>query len=183
MIVTRYTDSWSPIAIILHWMMALMILTQYVTGWIADEMESSPAKADLMTWHKSLGITVLLLLLLRTAWRWTHPAPPPPAESPPWEQRLSIAAHGLLYLLMAAVPLSGWLVASTSIIPWKYWWLFPWPSIADTDKQLHAVAENVHALLFWILLVVVALHVAAALRHHFMKNNNVLLRMIKRESK
>ena len=179
----RNTESWSATARILHWMMALMIITQYLSGWIADRMESSPAKADLMTGHKSLGITLLLLLLLRAAWRWTHPAPPPPAGAPAWEHRVSAAAHGLLYLLMAAVPLSGWLVASTSIIPWKYWWLFQWPSIAETDKQLHTAAENAHALLFWILLAVVALHIAAALRHHFIKKNNVLVRMIKGETK
>ena len=118
--------AWSAFARSMHWIMAVLILAQGVIGWVGHEMARSPAKVDVMTAHKSLGITLLLLAVLRLAWRATHRAPPPPAGSSRWEIRAAALSHLLLYLLLIALPLSGWLAASTSIVPWKLWWLIPW---------------------------------------------------------
>lgn len=178
----NHTDpntGWGAMTRLLHWLMAALILAQFAGGWIADQLERSPAKADLMTAHKSLGISILMLLLLRAAWRWTHAAPPPLPGALAWEKTLARWSHFLLYVLMAAVPLSGWLAASTSRIPWNFFWLFPWPRIAQPDQDLHHRAEDLHALLIWILAVVLATHILAALRHHFVKKNDVLRRMLK----
>ena len=157
--------------------MAALILAQGVVGWIGHEMERSPAKIDVMTAHKSLGITLLLLVLLRLAWRIGHRAPPPPPGSGRWEIRAAWLSHLGLYLLMIALPLSGWLSASTSIVPWKLWWLIPWPDIAAPNQALHEIAEEVHEVMVKLLIALLALHVAAALRHHFLKRNDVLRRM------
>lgn len=169
--------AWNPLARAFHWLMAVLILAQGTVGWIGHEMERSPAKIEVMTAHKSLGITLLLLVLLRLAWRATHRAPPHPAGSSRWEIRAAGLSHVGLYLLMIALPLSGWLAASTSIVPWKLWWLIPWPDIAATDEALHEIAEETHEVLVKVLIALVAVHVAAALRHHFLKRNDVLLRM------
>jgi len=171
-------ESWSATARGLHWLMALLIVVQAVGGWVIDGMDSSPMKVDAMTLHKSLGITLLLLLLLRLLWRWTHAAPPPPAGSRAWEILAARLSHMALYLLMIAVPLSGWLSASTSIIPWKLWWLVPWPRIASPSQDLHEIAEELHEGLIWALVVVLALHVVAALYHHYVKRDPVLRRML-----
>lgn len=157
--------------------MALLILLQGIVGWYGHEMERSPAKIDVMTAHKSLGITLLLLALLRLAWRVTHPSPPPPPGSPRWEIRAAAASHALLYALLIALPLSGWLAASTSIVPWKLWWVVPWPDIAAPSEPLHEFAEELHEVLVKLLAAVLALHVVAALRHHFRKRDDVLVRM------
>ena len=159
--------------------MAALILLQAVVGWVGHEMDRSPLKVDVMTAHKSLGITLLLLVLLRLCWRWTHAAPPPPAGARPWELRAARLSHFALYLLMILVPLSGWLDASTSIVPWKLWWTVPWPAIAAPDQHLHEIAEELHESLVWWLVAVLAIHVAAALQHHFVKRDQVLLRMLK----
>lgn len=172
-----HTASWDGLTRSLHWLMALLILAQAVGGWVIDEMDRSPLKVDAMTAHKSLGITVLLLVVVRLLWRWAHPAPPPPAGSKPWEIRAARLAHIALYLLMITVPLSGWLSASTSVVPWKFWWLIPWPRIAGPSKDLHEIAEELHEGLIWALAVVLAVHVAAALFHHFVKRDQVLRRM------
>lgn len=169
--------AWSPVARGFHWLMAGLILAQGVVGWIGHEMARSPAKIDVMTAHKSLGITLLILVILRLLWRWTHPAPPPPRASNSWEIRAAWLSHAGLYLLMVALPVSGWLSASTSIVPWKLWWLIPWPDIAAPDEALHEVAEEIHETLVYALVVLLIVHVAAALRHHFLKRNDVLLRM------
>lgn len=163
----------------LHWLMALLIVAQALGGWVIDEMDSSPLKVDAMTTHKSLGITLLLLLLVRLVWRWTHTAPPLPTGSKAWEILAARLSHLALYLLMIAVPLSGWLSASTSIIPWKLWWLIPWPRLASPSKDLHDLAEELHEGLIWALAAVLALHVAAALYHHYVKRDPVLRRMLR----
>jgi len=172
-------QGWSGFARFLHWAMALLIAAQAIVGWIGHEMERSPAKIDVMTAHKSLGITLLLLVLLRLFWRATHAAPPNPAGSARWEVLAARLSHAALYLLMIALPLSGWLAASTSLVPWKLWWVIPWPAIAPVNEQLHEVAEELHEALVYALIAVLVIHVGAALQHHFLKRNDVLLRMLR----
>jgi len=159
--------------------MALLILAQAIGGWVASGMDRSPLKVDAMTAHKSLGITLMLLLILRLLWRWTHAPPPPPQGSRPWEILAARCSHLALYLLMLAVPLSGWLAASTTIVPWKLWWLMPWPRIASPGEGLHEIAEELHEGLIWALAVLLAVHVAAALYHHFVRRDPVLRRMLR----
>lgn len=169
--------SWNPVARGLHWLMAALIVLQGLVGWIAQEMERSPARVDTMTFHKSLGITLLLLLVLRLAWRWTHPAPPPPAESSAWETRLAGLAHAALYLLLAGIALSGWVAASAYLVPWKLWWLIPMPRIVAPDRATYDLASTVHESSVAIFLGVLAVHIAAALWHHFVKRDQVLTAM------
>jgi len=174
--------SWDAVARALHWLMAVLILLQGLVGWIAQEMERSPARVDAMTFHKSLGMTLLLLLLLRLAWRATHPAPPPPAGSSVWEIRLARLAQGALYLLLASSMLSGWVAASAYVVPWKLWWLIPMPRIVAPDRATYDQASAVHELSVAIFLGVLAVHVAAALWHHFSKRDRVLTAMWLREA-
>lgn len=170
-------EAWGALARGLHWFLAILIPAQGVLGWFVHEMENSPAKIQWMTSHKSLGITILMLVVLRLIWRWLQPVPAEPPGSAPWERRASRVAHVGLYLLMIAIPLSGWLAASTTRLPWKFWWWFEWPRLAQSDKVLHDVAKETHEVLIWVLVAVVAVHVGAALRHHFVKRTNVLERM------
>jgi cytochrome b561 len=172
-------ESWSATARSLHWSMAVLILLQAVGGWIGHEMDRSPLKVDVMTAHKSLGVTLLLLVAFRLLWRWKHSAPQPAAGSRPWEIRAAWLTHAALYFLMIALPLSGWLTASTSLVPWKLWWVIPWPSIAPVDQRLHEIAAEVHEACVWSLAAILAIHIAAALRHHFVKHDLVLLRMLR----
>jgi cytochrome b561 len=159
--------------------MALLILVQALVGWIGSDLERSPLKIDVLTAHKSLGITLLLLVALRLLWRWTHPAPQPTPGDTRWQIWAARLSHALLYLLMIALPLSGWLVASTSIVPWKLWWIIPWPAIATADEHLHEIAGDLHEALVLGLVVVLAVHVGAALWHHFAQRDNVLTRMLR----
>ena len=170
-------DSWGRTARALHWTMALLIAAQAALGWIADELERSPLRADLMTAHKSLGITLLALLLTRLAWRLFDARPALPPGAPEWNDRAARVVHALLYVVLFGLTLSGWLAASTTILPWKLWWLAPWPSIASPDPDLHHLAENLHALSLWSLIGLLALHVGAALKHHFLDRDRVLTRM------
>ena len=171
-------ENWGNIARALHWIMAILILAQLVLGKVAEEMGVSPLKLDLFVWHKSIGISVLLLVVLRLVWRLGNP---PPAELPgiaPWESRLAKLGHAALYLLMFAVPLSGWWISDTSRIPFRWFWTVPLPDILAADKDMNEIAEEVHEFLTQALMVVVAVHVLAALRHHFLLRNATLERML-----
>lgn len=171
-------DSWGAAARGFHWLIAALVLAQFVIGSIAEEMKLTPAKLDLFVWHKSIGVTVLLLAVMRLAWRLANPPPALPAGAPRWERRLAAAAHWVLYLLLFAVPLSGWWVSDASRVPFKAFFFLPMPDFIATDRALQESAAEVHEALTMTLLIVVLGHVAAALRHHFLLRDDVLRRML-----
>jgi cytochrome b561 len=172
------SKAWGIVAKSFHWIVALLILTQFALGNIAENMKLSPAKIDAFVWHKSIGVTILLLALLRLAWRAANPPPITPHDTPAWETKLAAAGHWLLYGLMIAVPISGWIVSDASRVPFEGFFIVPMPDLIETTRELQEEAEDVHELLTKALIAVVLVHIAAALRHHFMLRNDVLRRML-----
>ena len=171
-------DTWGAVARGFHWLIAVLILAQFVVGSVAEEMKLTPAKLDLFVWHKSIGVTILALAVLRLLWRLGNPPPAMPAGTPRWEHRLAALGHWALYALMFAVPVSGWLVSDASRVPFKAYFVLPMPDIIETSRSLQEAAEDVHEGLTTALLVVVIVHIAAALRHHFLLRDDVLRRML-----
>jgi cytochrome b561 len=171
-------DSWGAVARGLHWLVAVLVLAQFVIGSVAEEMKLTPAKLDLFVWHKSIGVTILALAVLRLLWRLANPPPAMPAGTPRWEQRLAALGHWALYALIFVVPISGWLVSDASRVPFKAYFVLPMPDLIATSRSLQEAAEEVHEVLTMTLLVVVIVHIAAALRHHFLLHDNVLRRML-----
>ena len=171
-------DTWGAVARGFHWLIATLVLAQFVIGTIAEEMKLTPTKLDLFVWHKSIGVTILLLAVLRLAWRFGNPPPAPPAGTPGWERKLAALAHWLLYALIFAVPLSGWWVSDASRVPFNAFFFLPMPDFIATDRALQEAAAEVHEALTITLLVVVILHIGAALRHHFLLRDDVLRRML-----
>lgn len=171
-------DNWGAVTRALHWLIAALILVQFVIGSIAEDMKLTPTKLDLFVWHKSIGVTVLVLAVLRLAWRLGNAPPAPPAGTPRWEHVLASLGHWALYALIFIVPLSGWLISDASRVPFKAFFLVPMPDFIATDRTLQEAAEDAHETLVMTLLVVVILHIGAALRHHFLLRNDVLRRML-----
>lgn len=175
----RNTEThWGTVAITLHWLVVILIIGQLILAGVADDMPNSPAKFDIFVWHKSLGLTVLLLVLARICWRLANPTPALPADTPPRERTLARLSHGLLYALLIAVPISGWIIADTSKIPFKLFFSIPTPDLVAANPGLHEAAEEAHEVLVTVLLVVAGIHLLAALRHHFIKHDDVLRRML-----
>ena len=172
------TDSWGAIAKSFHWVIALLILGQLALGTIAEGYRLSPLKLDLFVWHKSIGVTVLLLVILRALWRLNNPPPRSPDGIPAWETTAARIGHALLYLLMFAVPLTGWWVSDATRIPFKAFWLVPMPDLIAANRDMSDLAADVHGALTKLLLLVVVIHIAAALRHHFFLHNRILSRML-----
>jgi cytochrome b561 len=165
-------------AIVLHWLAAILIVAGFGLGLTMVDMRLSPTKLRYFSWHKWIGITVLLLAGLRLLWRLLHRPPELPATMPPWQRTASHWSHWALYLLMFAVPLSGWAYTSAAGVPVVYLGWLPLPDIAPVDKELAEQLKTLHHTLDWTLSGVVLLHVAAALKHHFLDRDGVLLRML-----
>lgn len=179
----RYTR----IAMLLHWLVAALIISNVVLIWTVDLWSDERVRPVIDT-HKSIGITVLGLALLRLLWRLANPPPPMPASLQPWEKRAAHTAHWLLYALIFALPLSGWLHDSAwkdaGTHPMYLFGLFEWPRIAAaggfdpaTQDRLHDALGLAHTAFGYGLYALLALHVLGALKHQFYDGHAELERM------
>ena len=168
---------YSPPAIVLHWLLALLIFVTFPLGVYMHELPLSPDKLKLYSYHKWIGITILLLASLRVMWRVTHTPPPLPDDMARWQRRASQVVHGLLYVLILAIPLSGWLMSSAKGFQTVWFGVLPLPDLIGKDKALGDLLAGVHQALNFTLLALVILHVGAALKHHFMERRPFMQRM------
>jgi len=168
---------YSTPAIVLHWLVALLIFVAFPLGLYMADLPLSPEKLKLFSYHKWIGVTVFMLAGLRVVWRLTHTPPPLPASVASWQRRASAVAHGLLYLLILVVPISGWLMSSAKGVQTVWFGVLPLPDLIGKDKALGHLLEEVHETLNYTLLALVVLHVAGALQHHFIERQPFLQRM------
>jgi cytochrome b561 len=143
------------------------------------DLEISPLKIKVFAWHKWAGMTVLFLSVLRIVWRTSHPAPGYPENMALWQVRASKLVQWSLYLLLFAVPLTGWLFSSAAGYSVFYFNLIHLPDLVEKNKELADQLHEIHESLNWALLGLFVVHVAAALKHHFIDKDHVLIRMIK----
>lgn len=175
----RNTETrWGSVAQAFHWLIAALIVVQGAIGLTMVELGMTPTKVKVFALHKSIGLTVLALVLLRLAWRLTQRAPRE-VPMPRWQLAAARTSHFLLYVLILALPFSGWLFNSAANFPLEWFGMFHVPSLTHgLDPVLKAFALRAHVVLFWVLVAVVAVHVFAALWHHFRQRDEVLLRML-----
>ncbi len=161
----------------LHWLMFVLIAAAFGVGlWMAG-LPVGPQRFRAVPWHKAIGVTILVLVVLRLLWRWRHPAPPLPATMPDWERNAAHASHALLYALMFAVPLSGFLMSSALGFSTVVFGL-TLPDLLERNRELGDTLKMVHFFLNKSLLALIALHAAAALKHFFLDRDGVLQRML-----
>jgi len=171
---------WGSLAKTFHWTIVLLLLAQGALGLVMVELPKRPGVIPYFTFHKSLGLTILLLALLRLGWRLFDRRPEDPASMPKSQVLVARFGHALLYGLLFAVPLSGWLFDSATALRPLYWWgLVQVPNLTGgADPALKDLAKEAHEWLFWALVLVAAGHAAAALVHHFVNRDDVLRRML-----
>ena len=165
-------------SIALHWIVALLIIGNLAFGLYVADLPISPAKLRTVSWHKWVGVTILLLAAARLAWRLGHPAPPLPATMAPWEQRAAHATHALLYALFFAAPLTGWLFSSAAGFQTVYLGVIPIPDLLQKNRELADVLRAAHKWINYTMAAVIVLHVAAAIKHHVHDRDDVLARML-----
>lgn len=191
---SRYTKT----AVILHWLIAISILTMFALGWFMADLPKEVPKQSVFdmfdlgiyTWntaeaisprsfyfnlHKSIGVTVIGLILLRILWRVTHKPPALLTSYKVWERKMAAGAHHLLYLLMVALPVSGLIMAIYSKYGVKWFGL---PFIGGLDNNpMREIYKEAHELIGIVLLVILALHVLGALKHKFVDKDDTMKRM------
>jgi cytochrome b561 len=171
----RYT----PTAIALHWLIAILVIGTFTLGLVMTDIPGlTPTKLRYFSWHKWAGVTVLLLAVLRLLWRLANRAPVYPATMPAWQQKAAHLLHALLYVLIFAVPLSGYLYSLASGVPVVYFGLFKLPVLIQPDPALKVVLKAVHYWLNMFMAGLVGLHVAAALKHLLVDRDGITQRML-----
>ncbi|KLD80157.1 cytochrome b [Xanthomonas hyacinthi] len=174
-------ERWGGVSQTLHWLIAALILLLGVVGLSMGELPKTPRYFWVYTAHKSLGLTVLALVIARLGWRLYAGAPKPVPGTPGWQERIASATHVLLYVLIFAMPLSGWLYDSSSgLRPFRWFGLVAVPKLSAPDAQLRDLSHALHAWGFWILIAVVLAHAGAAFYHHLLQRDATLARMLPR---
>jgi len=167
----------------LHWAMAILLIGLLALGFYMHDLPLSPEKLQLYSWHKWAGVTAFLLVLVRLAWRVAHRPPALPASMPKLMQLAAHAGHLALYLLMLAMPLSGWLMSSAKGFQTVWFGILPIPDLLEKNKELGAQLAEVHAALAILFILTLLAHIAAALKHHFIDKDDILTRMLPRHAK
>lgn len=151
---------------VLHWLIALLLLGQFIFGWwLGDVPRNTPERAYFTNMHKSTGLVLALLILLRIGWRLGHRPPPLPATVSPWQVRLARVSHLAMYALMLVVPLAGYLGSNFSKYGVKLFNTVLLPPWGVDDRQIYAVFNQTHKIGAAVLLALILVHILAAIRH------------------
>lgn len=172
------TQSYTKTAIALHWLIAFGIFAALALGITMVNLPLSPFKLKLYSWHKWLGVCIFAFAVIRLAWRLTHPVPALPETMQVWERWAAHLTHGVLYVLMFAIPLSGWLMSSAAGFPVVLFGVLPLPNLIEKSPELTEIFKVLHFALNVGLVILVCMHVGAALKHHFINRDQVLTHML-----
>ena len=162
----------------LHWIIVLLVLLQFAVGAYAADLPVGIARLKLLTFHKSVGMTVFALVILRLLWRMYTPAPKLPPGMQPMQRLLAHSSHVALYGLLLTLPILGWLTSNASNLTVRWFFLFNLPNLTGPDPGVAELTKQLHHLGAWCLLALVCLHVAAAFWHEFARHDGVLRRML-----
>lgn len=173
---TSTANRYTPVAIGLHWLMALAIVGAFGVGLYMTGLPFSPARLKLYNWHKWAGVTILALAALRLLWRLTH-RPPAEPPMPAWQALVARLTHNLLYVTFFAVPLLGWAYSSAAGFPIVWFGVLPLPDFVGKDKELADALKEAHKFAAYFLGLLVAGHLAGALKHQFIDRDRLLARM------
>ncbi len=171
-------ERYNRTAIFLHSIVGLGILGTLGLGLYMVDLPFSPAKLQIYSWHKWAGMTLLFLAVVRLAWRLSHPAPALPDTMGPLTRLAAHAGHWVLYILMLAIPLSGWLMSSAQGFSVVWFGVLPLPDLVAKNLELGEWLNSIHLILNYTLIATLIGHIGAALHHHFIKKDTVMSRML-----
>ena len=179
-------DRYTPVGIAFHWIMAALVILQLGWGWYMSVVPAGGDKLHAFEVHSAIGLPILFLGVLRAIWRLVIPGPVNDADIPGLQSRIASATHFIFYLCFFALPISGWVMWSTVSAPGPLYLggILPWPQLPfhelapEVQWLIMDVAEDVHHVLFIILIVLIPLHAGAALKHHFWDRHDVLRGML-----
>jgi len=172
------SESFGWLAKFFHWLIFIVILCLLIIGFNMTDMPNSPDKFKLYGLHKATGIAVLWLVFFRLIWKSVNISPELPDSMDSWQKAAAKASHFALYILIIAMPLSGWALSSAAGFPVSVFGLFTMPNIVAPNKELLSMLREAHEIIAYLIIIVVIAHATAALLHHFYYKDNVLIRML-----
>lgn len=174
----RTSSKYSKIAISLHWIIAILIVTNVTLASMAEDLPRA-AKGAFMNPHKAIGVSILVFSLVRLFWRIGHRPPALPNAIAGWQAKLGRTVHAIFYFLIIAVPITGWLMvaAAPGAPPVDFFGLFTIDFPVSESKSLSGVGHEGHEILTKPLVVLIFLHVIAALKHQFIDRLPFIQRM------
>ncbi len=175
----RNTDqSYGILAQGLHWLIAVLVFAQLGLGLYAAGLPLGIARLEWLTRHKSLGLAVLALVLLRLLWRLVSAPPALPESMSKRERFAAVTTHRLLYALLIAAPLAGWLYASAAGLSVNWFGLFQVPDLVAKNAHRAALYKSLHHGFVALLALLLVGHIGAALRHAFVLRDRIMHRML-----
>lgn len=174
------TESYGGLTRFIHWVTAALIVVLIPLGLYMNELDSSPFKVSLYFIHKSLGVFVLALTAGRITWTLTNPRPALLGALTAWERKLAHAVHGLFYLVLFGVPLTGWVMSSAHGYPVSVYGWFTLPDLVDKNHDLAKLLEDVHEIGAWSLVALLVVHIIGVIKHQGVYKDETLARMMPR---
>jgi cytochrome b561 len=162
---------------VFHWLVVVLLMVQYPLGKLMPHIHRGMTPGDAMTFHISFGIAILTLMVLRLFWRITNPVAPA-SSLPEWQQLISEAVHWLLYVLVLATTMTGWIFASERGWSISLFFATPLPTLPIEGSLLARSIGDWHGTMEWALLLVIGAHVAAAMAHTFIFRDRIMQRML-----
>jgi cytochrome b561 len=160
-----------------HWLIVGLLIVQYLIGWLMPDIHRGDKPGTPMTFHVSVGIAILALIVMRLVWRLTHPVAPE-SSLPSWQRLTSEAVHWMLYALVLATTITGWLFASFRGWSLQFFYLAPLPMLASDNAAAGKFIDGWHQAMEWTLLAFIGIHVATAMAHFFIYRDRIMQRIL-----
>jgi cytochrome b561 len=172
-------SAYRPPARVLHWLIAILLLATIPIGVTMTTEGLARSTQDAMfIFHKNVGVLIFLLMTARLIYRLAVPPPPLPASVPDWQRRIAGITHGLLYLLVFVMAISGYIRVVAGGFPLESLDALGVPRLAPRSDSLAETAKAVHSTTRWVLIPLILLHIGAGLFHGIVKRDGVLSRML-----
>jgi cytochrome b561 len=181
--ITNTKIGWGSVSRWLHWTLGIAIIAMIAYGWWMNHI---PPRADRFFYrsiHANIGYALLALMAIRLIWRAINPVPAMPIDMPRWQRLLAWVNHWTLYAVTFLVIMLGWAHSGARTQSYSDWFgLFRVPQITSPDREAARAYEDRHIFFAYVLLALIAIHLAAALWHHFVKKDRVAARMAGEEA-
>jgi len=172
------TKAWGGLAKVFHWLTVVVLIAAWVAVALHEGAEKdSPDYIKYILLHKSLGLSLLAVVLARLLWRSSN-VTPSPIKMPDLQKKAASWVHGLLYVTLLAMPLSGVIMSQLAGKPVGFFGLFDLPQLLDINKDLAKDVKELHEDVFFpLLMLLIVGHIGAALFHQFVLKDGLLKRM------
>lgn len=170
------TTRYGMVAILFHWIMVVLLIGLIGVGLYMEDLPVSFEKLKLYGWHKQVGLLALFLIILRLLWRLKNITPE--LTLPVFERIAARTVHWLFYILIVALPVTGWIMSSAAGLSVSFFGLFVMPNLVPANKSTMELFLIIHHWLAYGLITLIVLHSLAALKHHFIDKDDILRRMV-----